>query len=142
MKSFLLFAVILLVGFSCIDEAELKPVFPTSFLHDDNSKLWQLAQNGNYWPRKPFNRVVFFNDGTCYFHQKSDFSDLKSIKKKYKLNIDDNDSLFILLDKHKPDVYTIELFTKNKIVLKSKTEQKKDPFFNESIVLVPYRKPF
>lgn len=138
----LLIIISILISSSCINENELKPVFPTSFIHDDNSKLWQVEESGKYWPRKPFNRVVFFQDGTCYFHRKSNFSELQSIKGKFDINVNDRDTVLLIKSINPPLAYDIKSFTKNKIVLVDKFKTKKDPSNDESIILVPYKKPY
>ncbi|MDX1447143.1 hypothetical protein [Lishizhenia sp.] len=141
MRKISLYLFPLLMG-ACIHESELKPILPLEFLHDDNSKVWEVDQDGQRLdPNLPhYNTLIFYNTGYVFFHPKNNLDVSTGKKGTYALSLKDSDTLLTLDINGTQAFYKITQFSKDNIrfVPKKMDTSSKDA----SIHIVPFTMPY
>lgn len=141
MRKINLYISVLLLG-ACIHENELKPILPVEFLHDDNSKIWELSQNGQRLdPNNPaYNTLIFFDNGYVFLHPKNNLDVSMGKKGSYSLSIKEQDTVLTLDFHGNRTLYKVGTFTKNKIKFSPKKMDTSNT--DASIIIVPFTMPY
>ncbi|SFT46672.1 hypothetical protein SAMN05216474_0718 [Lishizhenia tianjinensis] len=127
---------------ACIHESELKPILPLEFLHDDNSKVWEVDQHSERLDAEHpnFNTLIFYNTGYVFLHPKNNLDVSTGKKGTYALSINPSDTLLTLDFNGDRKSYQITLFSKDEIRFypKKMDTSSKDA----SIHIIPFSMPY